>query len=74
MDTEYVFDFILRNPLDHSTTVPNSSLYNFTIEMRYNLAQSLRIDGLIILLVRETPRISSSYYSSLENQLIYFFV
>ena len=69
MDTECVFDCIFRNPLDHSEIVPNSSLDNFTFEMRCKLAQILVI-GLIILPVRETRRISPSYYSSLEIQLI----
>ena len=66
MDTKCVFDCILRNPLDHSEIVPNFSLNNFTIEMRYKLAQSLGIDGLIILPVRETRRISSSHYLSIN--------
>ena len=72
MDTECIFDCILRNPLD-SEIVPNSSLNNFTIGMRCKLAQSFAIDGLIILPVRETRRISFSYYSSLEIQLINYF-
>ena len=48
MDTECVFDRILRNPLGHSEILPNSSFNNFTIEMRLKLAQSLGIDGAFI--------------------------
>ena len=40
MDTECVFDCMLRNPLDHSEIVPNYSLNNFSIEMRCKLAES----------------------------------
>ena len=73
MDTECVFDRILRNPLGHSEILPNSSFNNFTIEMRLKLAQSLGIDGAFILPVREIHRIFSNYYSSLKIQLIDYF-
>ena len=73
MDTECVFDRILRNPLGRSEILPNSSFNNFTIEMRLKLAQSLGIDGAFILPVREIHRISSNYYSSLKIQLIDYF-
>ena len=73
MDTECVFDRILRNPLGRSEILPNSSFNNFTIEMRLKLAQSLGIDDAFILPVREIHRISSNYYSSLKIQLINYF-
>ena len=67
MDTECVFDCVLRNPLGRSGILLNSSFNNFTIEMRLKLAQSLGIDGAFILPVREIYRISSNYYSSLNT-------
>ena len=73
MDSECVFDCVLRNPLGRSEILPNSSFNNFTIEMRLKLAQSLGIDGAFILPVREIHRISSSFYSALKIQLIDYF-
>ena len=73
MNTECVFDCVLRNPLGHSEILPNSSFNNFTNEMRLKLAQSLGIEGAFILPVREIHRIFSSYYSSLKIQLIDYF-
>ena len=73
MDTECVFDRILRKPLGHSEILHNSTFNNFTIEMRLKLAQSLGIDSAFILLVREIHRMSSSYYTSLKIQLINYF-
>ena len=40
MDTESVFDCVLRNPLGHSIVLPNSSFNNVTIEIRLKLAQN----------------------------------
>ena len=73
MDTECVFDCVLRNPFGRSEILPNSSFNNFTIEMRLKFAESLRIDGTFILPVREIHRISYNYYSSLKIQLIDYF-
>ena len=44
MDAECVFDGILRNPLDYSQILPNSSFHNFPNEMRQKLDQSLGIE------------------------------
>ena len=73
MDTECVFNCVLRNPLGRSEILLNYSFNNFTIEMRLKLAQSLGIDGAFILPVREIHRISSNYYSALKIQFIDYF-
>ena len=73
MDTECVFEGILRHPLDISQLIPNSSFNNLTVEMRQSLAQSIGIKSVVILPVRETKRIPPNYYASLEIQLINYF-
>ena len=42
IDIECIFDCILRNPLDHSKILLNSSLNNFTIEMRFKSGAEFR--------------------------------
>lgn len=73
MDIQCVPDCIIRHPLHYSKILRNSSYSNFTIEMRLKLAQSLGIGLGVILPVRETCRMSSSYYISFEMQLIDYF-